>query len=234
MDLESTFQAAADYVSVSSADFSSDKLLLFYGYYKQATHGSCDTPKPGYFDFKNKQKWEAWNKLGELSKEEAMQKYIELITTINPQWEDSKCEGIAGWVTVSRFCPLDEEEIPQDKKTAFDFVKDNNLSKIKSCHLDDLKCCDDDGMTPLLWAADRGYNDILIYILDQGIDINHQDKDGQTALHYAVSCEHENIINTLIGRGANVQVKDYDGIKPFDLTNNESILSLLSNDLSVD
>jgi acyl-CoA-binding protein len=31
-------------------------------------------------------KWDAWHKLGKISKEEAMKKYVEKLTKINPKW----------------------------------------------------------------------------------------------------------------------------------------------------
>jgi len=51
-------------------------LLMFYAYYKQATVGPCNRPKPWSFDVINKAKWDAWNKLGNMSKETAMENYV--------------------------------------------------------------------------------------------------------------------------------------------------------------
>lgn len=31
-------------------------------------------------------KWDAWKKLGKISKDEAMKKYIEKLTKLNPTW----------------------------------------------------------------------------------------------------------------------------------------------------
>jgi acyl-CoA-binding protein len=33
-----------------------------------------------------KYKWDAWKKHGKLSKEDAMKKYVERLTKINPKW----------------------------------------------------------------------------------------------------------------------------------------------------
>ncbi|XP_067863262.1 acyl-CoA-binding domain-containing protein 5A isoform X2 [Heptranchias perlo] len=52
-------------------------MLKFYGYYKQATLGPCNIPRPGFWDPVGKYKWEAWNSLGDMSKEEAMIAYVE-------------------------------------------------------------------------------------------------------------------------------------------------------------
>lgn len=54
-----------------------EEMLRFYGYYKQATMGQCQIPKPGFWDPIGRYKWDAWNRLGKMTKEEAMAAYIE-------------------------------------------------------------------------------------------------------------------------------------------------------------
>jgi diazepam-binding inhibitor (GABA receptor modulating acyl-CoA-binding protein) len=56
---------------------SNDEKLRFYSLFKQATEGPVSTPRPGFMDFVGKAKWDAWKALGDMSKEEAMEKYIE-------------------------------------------------------------------------------------------------------------------------------------------------------------
>ncbi|XP_016406612.1 acyl-CoA-binding domain-containing protein 5A-like isoform X4 [Sinocyclocheilus rhinocerous] len=56
---------------------SNDMMLKFYSYYKQATQGPCNIPRPGFWDPIGKAKWDAWNSLGEMPKEEAMAAYVE-------------------------------------------------------------------------------------------------------------------------------------------------------------
>lgn len=52
-------------------------LLKLYSFYKQGTIGDCNTPKPGgVFNFKEKAKWDAWNELKGLSKNEAKTAYV--------------------------------------------------------------------------------------------------------------------------------------------------------------
>uniref|UniRef100_A0ACB8F2V0 Acyl-CoA binding domain-containing protein 6 n=1 Tax=Sphaerodactylus townsendi TaxID=933632 RepID=A0ACB8F2V0_9SAUR len=48
--------------------------------------GSCSTPKPGFFDFEGKQKWEAWKALGDTSAEQAMREYIATVKKLDPTW----------------------------------------------------------------------------------------------------------------------------------------------------
>ncbi|XP_029637821.1 acyl-CoA-binding domain-containing protein 5 isoform X2 [Octopus sinensis] len=61
---------------------SNEMLLKFYAFYKQATEGHCTAPKPNFWDVVKKAKWEAWNKLGKMSKEEAMSCYVDQLKTI--------------------------------------------------------------------------------------------------------------------------------------------------------
>ncbi|XP_026683513.1 acyl-CoA-binding domain-containing protein 5-like [Diaphorina citri] len=52
-------------------------MLQFYALYKQATEGPNNQPKPAFWDIVRKTKWDAWTKLGDMSKEAAMQRYID-------------------------------------------------------------------------------------------------------------------------------------------------------------
>ncbi|XP_041659941.1 acyl-CoA-binding domain-containing protein 5A-like isoform X1 [Cheilinus undulatus] len=62
---------------------SDEMMLMFYSYYKQATLGPCNIPRPmGFWDTRGKAKWDAWSSLGNMTKEEAMKNYIENIQLI--------------------------------------------------------------------------------------------------------------------------------------------------------
>ncbi|XP_055997310.1 acyl-CoA-binding domain-containing protein 5-like isoform X8 [Ostrea edulis] len=54
-----------------------DMMLNFYSYFKQATEGKCSRPKPWAWDVVNKKKWDAWTRLEDMPREEAMVKYVE-------------------------------------------------------------------------------------------------------------------------------------------------------------
>jgi acyl-CoA-binding protein len=51
--------------------------LEFYKYYKQAKTGDCNIDKPWFVNVTACAKWEAWNSIKGMKKEEAMEKYIE-------------------------------------------------------------------------------------------------------------------------------------------------------------
>ena len=54
-------------------------LLKLYALYKQATDGDANGPKPGFFDFVNTAKYEAWSRLRGMQPADAQKKYIELV-----------------------------------------------------------------------------------------------------------------------------------------------------------
>jgi acyl-CoA-binding protein len=56
-----------------------DVLLELYGLFKQATEGDVSGDKPGMFDFKGAAKYDAWERRRGMSRDEAMQAYIELV-----------------------------------------------------------------------------------------------------------------------------------------------------------
>lgn len=43
------FNEATKFVAGGNFDISTDDQLKFYAYFKQATVGPCNTPKPGFF-----------------------------------------------------------------------------------------------------------------------------------------------------------------------------------------
>ena len=56
-EVEEVFDEAVTLIGSTKIEMPNDQLLLIYGYYKQATVGKCNIPKPGMFDFKGKAKW---------------------------------------------------------------------------------------------------------------------------------------------------------------------------------
>ena len=82
MDIKAQFDEAVA-KSKSLPDQSNENLLKIYGLYKQASEGDVNIEKPtNMFDFKGIAKYNAWEELKGISKEDAMQKYIELIKNL--------------------------------------------------------------------------------------------------------------------------------------------------------
>lgn len=61
---------------------SDETKLKLYAFYKQATHGFNCTPRPRFYDLVNIYKWNAWKKLGSMSKDDAKLAYIQELKNI--------------------------------------------------------------------------------------------------------------------------------------------------------
>uniref|UniRef100_A0A182QUF1 ACB domain-containing protein n=1 Tax=Anopheles farauti TaxID=69004 RepID=A0A182QUF1_9DIPT len=86
MSIEERFNAAVNVIRGLPKNGpyqpSNDMLLRFYSYFKQATKGKCCERKPAFWDVVNRAKWDAWNRLGDMEKEVAMQKYVDELKKI--------------------------------------------------------------------------------------------------------------------------------------------------------
>lgn len=53
-----------------------DMMLRFYSLFKQATDGPCKTRRPAFWDVVGRVKYDSWKKLGDMSREKAMESYV--------------------------------------------------------------------------------------------------------------------------------------------------------------
>lgn len=81
-DLKKQFEAAAAAVLKAKKDPGNDLKLRLYAHYKQSTEGDVQGEKPGFTDFVNRAKYEAWAKLRGTSSEDAMKAYIKLVERV--------------------------------------------------------------------------------------------------------------------------------------------------------
>ncbi|KNH09770.1 protein kinase [Perkinsela sp. CCAP 1560/4] len=91
--LEQSFDRAVGYVRTSdpidSATFDKATKLSFYGLYKQAMVGDCNVPQPWVIKVEARAKWEAWNGYKGLTREEAMEQYIQKLQEHVPSFLDN-------------------------------------------------------------------------------------------------------------------------------------------------
>mmetsp|Transcript_13176 Transcript_13176/g.30617 ORF Transcript_13176/g.30617 Transcript_13176/m.30617 type:complete len:87 (-) Transcript_13176:280-540(-) len=85
--MSEAFEAAAKLATEDKtgplSKLSNEQKLNLYKHYKQATVGDCNTSKPGMLDFTGKAKWDAWDSLKGMSKEDAMAKYVAAVEEYN-------------------------------------------------------------------------------------------------------------------------------------------------------
>ncbi|XP_069469546.1 enoyl-CoA delta isomerase 2-like [Ambystoma mexicanum] len=110
------FEKAKDQLKLLKADPGNEVKLKLYALFKQATQGPCKVPKPGMLDFVNKAKWDAWNSLGSLSKDNAKETYINLVSSLVSS--ESKTQGNA-----------DSSGSPHDYET-LQVITEDNITKI--------------------------------------------------------------------------------------------------------
>lgn len=231
-DLEETFNLAVNYIRNNHSKFGKDDLLKIYAYYKQATVGKCNTSRPGLFNFQEKQKWDSWNNLGEMSVQEAQSLYIARLSEAYPEWNDNKDNRKSAFgLAVSR--PKQDESEEITATSIQDFVKEGNLDKVKKCleiiEDSELNSLDDEGLGLLHWASDRGNLDVLeTLLLHKNINVNLRDSDGQTALFYASSCGHANCVEILLRYNADKEILDNENVTCLDVAFDDNIKKLLS------
>ncbi|CAC5413629.1 Acyl-CoA-binding domain-containing protein 5A,Acyl-CoA-binding domain-containing protein 5 [Mytilus coruscus] len=105
-------------------------MLTFYGLYKQATEGTCTKPKPWSWDIVAKKKWDAWNKLGTLSSEQAMDLYVEELKKIVEAMPQEK--PVRDFMeTIGTFYELIDERSPfEDEKRSYDLANGDTNSNV--------------------------------------------------------------------------------------------------------
>lgn len=78
-----SFDAAAEKAKTLT-NLSNEQKLELYKLFKQATVGDINTSRPtGMFDMAGKAKWDAWNSIKGMQKEEAEAKYIALVEELS-------------------------------------------------------------------------------------------------------------------------------------------------------
>lgn len=78
-DLKAQFEKAKEAVKGLSERPDNDTLLRLYALFKQGSEGDAHGDKPGFFDFVGNAKYEAWEKLKGMDRDQAMTKYIDLV-----------------------------------------------------------------------------------------------------------------------------------------------------------
>ncbi|CAG8478483.1 9753_t:CDS:2 [Cetraspora pellucida] len=238
--LSAQFTSAYTYLNKHSNIKLSDEIKLkLYGTYKAATIGTCNAPKPSLLDFRGRAKWDSWNELGEISKEDAKQRYIDILEQAKVGWSkdhvdneesssdddgndkiDNETKAIPQdrWTYVSTLS-YEEEATTNDSDDVFSYAKQGKSSEISGILESgeaNVNAKDDQGLSLLHWACDRGHLDVVKLLVEKGADMNVLTTGNETPLHYACISEHLDCARYLYKNGANILLKDEDGLTAFE------------------
>ncbi|EFJ29037.1 hypothetical protein SELMODRAFT_92587 [Selaginella moellendorffii] len=231
-ELDEAFGAASSFIATQAGGLkvSSETQLQLYGLYKVATEGPCHTVQPSALKMTARAKWNAWQKLGNISQEEAMERYVELVSELSPDWaSNQKSKGKEGTSGSKQkkgpvgpvFSTLAYDERSDDGSLDALHIaaregNEPGLLELLSQGVPVDNFPDSDGRTALHWASDRGHLGLVELLLSRGAKLQAKDKEGQTALHYACVCEQEMVAKFLISKGADLQARDAEGSTPLN------------------
>ncbi|KAI5606735.1 Usher syndrome type-1G protein-like [Silurus asotus] len=96
-------------------------------------------------------------------------------------------------------------------------ARDGHVTLLKEASRKELNAEDEDGMSPVLWAAHHGNLEALRVMLGRGGDPDKCDIWGNSPLHLAAANGHLDCLSFLVSFGANVWCLDNDFHTPLDL-----------------
>ncbi len=222
------FEKAVERIRTLSGLRNGDKLLL-YGLYKQATVGNA----PHFFRptswnvVVEKAKWDAWNKMKDLTPEQAAGHYIiaaaelerELLKGDADHDRDSSSDEMLGAPRVSRPAAVDhggreedEDENDSLESALLTAASKNDIVQLRSLLPSvNVNHADASGQTALHLAADKGSLECVQLLVQYGANVNAADADGISVLQSAVEAGWVEIVQYLLAQGADPDQEDTDG-----------------------
>jgi acyl-CoA-binding protein len=114
--LKSKFLQAADLARSGSINISTDEIQLqLYGLFKQASVGPAGPSEISFWDVVGKAKWEAWSRLGSMSKGEAMAKYVLLVNSLGGDKLRAGKQQNKGWKSTSKMVATDADVADEEQ-----------------------------------------------------------------------------------------------------------------------
>lgn len=221
------FEAAVKFVSKPTVPFKATEeiQLQLYAHYKQALQGPCDAPKPSFWDFVGKAKWEAWKALGSLSNEEASARYVELVSELSPGWLWEPTLDPTGPTTTSASSSSssttaatkveDDEDLFDDSDDEGQGKRGSKWGPIFSVPVPDDVEQETSSTPDVCYYASLGDMAKVKELLEaEGGNVNWKDKEERTPLHWACDRGHQELFQLLVSKNADLNARDADGLTP--------------------
>ncbi|KAK8601128.1 hypothetical protein V6N13_059141 [Hibiscus sabdariffa] len=115
-ELEKVFGAAAKFIEhKGDLGMENDVQMELYGLHKIATEGPCREPQPLAFMISSRSKWNAWQRLGNMNPEAAMEQYVTLLSDKVPGWMEANFDGEPNFAGVSGSIAPDINSFPENQ-----------------------------------------------------------------------------------------------------------------------
>ena len=218
---DSDFALACEFAS--QQDFDSKMKLRLYGLYKQATAGDCPENVDASGPVRRAMA-EAWKKQRGVVPAQARAKYIELLDERNSQWRDAVTADRLSTASLSR--PFDQS-VDHSKESA---ILRGDLQALKVEISENpllVKAADAQQLTLLHIAADRGFADIVRFLIFSGADLNACDANKETPLHLAAVSGHAEVVKILIEAGSDRSLKNTDGETAAEASDSKLVKQIL-------
>ncbi|KAH8850732.1 Acyl-CoA-binding domain-containing protein 6 [Schistosoma japonicum] len=164
-----------------------------------------------------------WHDLGHMSTKEAQKQYVDKLLEVDPAWKPSDEKQRSVYVSrMINLNPHSNEPLPtlDNDHSIFSLIKQHDLEsliRLLSVNCNEVNSLDKNEMTPLHWASDRGFSDMVSTLIKYNANINSKDSEGQTPLHYACFCGHDEVVQVLLKFGADIYAEDNEGNRACDL-----------------
>ncbi|KAM6342541.1 acyl-CoA-binding domain-containing protein 6 isoform 7-T9 [Alca torda] len=210
-DLAALFEQAAERLPALLPAASKEQLLYLYARYKQVKFGTCNTPKPSFFDFEGKQKWEAWKALGDISPHQAMQEYIATVKKLDPSWNPQA--GVSEHALVSRHrhapVPLHTPACCSEQRSPSSFVltKKVFVNQKRRSAIRSLAGWEED-KNIFDYCRENNIDYVTKAIRSKKVDVNVTDEEGRALLHWACDRGHKELVSVLLQHAADVNSQE--------------------------
>ncbi|KAK8683908.1 hypothetical protein V6N13_039953 [Hibiscus sabdariffa] len=129
-ELEKVFGAAAKFIEhKGDLGMENDVQMELYGLHKIATEGPCREPQPLAFMVSSRSKWNAWQRLGNMNPEAAMEQYVTLLSDKVPGWMEGNFDGERNFAGVPGSIAPDINSFP-DKQAVSTHERNTDLKSV--------------------------------------------------------------------------------------------------------